>query len=286
MSKIHGVGLGLRWDFLEDFLEASDLNLPFVEISPENYMRRGGYIPAALAAVRERLPILSHGLTMSLGGTDRFDPAYFAELSDFLQSMNAPYHSDHLCWSGTSKVMLHDLLPLPHTAESVEHVVHRISEAQSQLPVPLVLENISWYAHLAEPEMSEAQFLSNILEQSNTKLLLDVNNVFVNAQNHGFDPIDFLEQIPLDRVVQLHVAGHYQRDDGLIIDTHGADVLHPVYDLMAWVVERIGPVPVLLERDQDIPPFEQLLLEVEQLQQRYTQALQSYQEKHHVASVA
>jgi hypothetical protein len=268
-----GVGLGLRWSFLEELLEHPEPGLAFVEISPENYMRRGGYYPAALREARQRFPVLTHGLTMSLGGTDPLDDDYFRELNGFLAGVGAEWHSDHLCWSGTDRVMLHDLLPLPFTREAVAHVVRRTQEAQRRLPVPLAIENISWYAHPGEPEMSEADFLTEILEQSGASLLLDVNNVHVNAQNHGFDARWFLDQLPLDRVVQLHVAGHHRGDDGLIIDTHGATTPDPVRELLAWVIERTGPVPVLLERDQLIPPLDELLAEVRELQSIYDRAL-------------
>jgi hypothetical protein len=268
-----GVGLGLRWPFLEELLEHPSPALPFVEISPENYMRRGGYYPAALRQVRERFPVLTHGLTMSIGGTDPLDDSYFRELGGFLAGVGAESHSDHLCWGGTGEVMLHDLLPLPFTREAVAHVVRRLDEARRRLAIPLAIENISWYAPLGEAEMSEADFLTEILEQSGASLLLDVNNVHVNAQNHGFDARWFLAQLPLDRVVQLHVAGHHHGPDGLVIDTHGATTPDPVRELMSWVLERTGPLPVLLERDQLIPPLDDLLGEVRELQKIYDQAL-------------
>lgn len=270
---MHGIGLGLRWDFLEELLDRSEIALPFVEISPENYMRRGGYYPAALSRVGERFPVLTHGLTMSLGGTDPFDDRYFDELGRFLRRVGAKGHSDHLCWSGTERNIVHDLLPLPFTREAVRHTSARIRDAQSRLDVPLAIENVSYYAPLGPPEMSEIEFLCAVLEESGAGLLLDVNNVYVNAQNHGFDPIAFLSQVPLDRVVSMHVAGHHRWDDGLVVDTHGADVPDPVYELLAWVIERTGPMPVVLERDQLVPPLDELLAEVARLQATYDSAL-------------
>ena len=274
---MNGVGLGLRWDFLEEILERDEPAVPFVEVSPENYMRRGGYFPAALSRVKERFGVISHGLTMSVGGTDPLDEAYLTELARFLRRTGARFHSDHLCWSGTDASMLHDLLPLPFTREAVAHVAKRIREAQSKLDVPFAVENVTWYAPLGAPEMREQDFLNEVLEASDAKLLLDVNNVYVNAQNHGFDPLDFLREVPLDRVVQLHVAGHHRWDDGLVVDTHGADVPDPVYELLAWVIERTGPLPVILERDQEIPPLADLLAEVARLRETYDRAIARFE---------
>lgn len=274
-----GVGLGLRWPFLEELLEHPSPGLAFVEISPENYMRRGGYYPAALARVRERFAVLTHGLTMSLGGTDPLDDGYLSELRRFLRGLGAERHSDHLCFGGTEGAMLHDLLPLPFTREAVSHVASRFARAEAAIGAPLALENISFYASLAEPEMSEADFVCEVLEQTGAGLLLDVNNVYVNAQNHGFDPLEFLRQMPLDRVVQLHVAGHHRFAEGVIVDTHGAPAPDPVHDLMAWVIERTGPLPVLLERDTEIPPLAELLDEVARLAARYDQAVQAHAQR-------
>lgn len=272
-ARVTGVGLGLRWDFLEELLDRGGDALPFVEISPENYMRRGGYYPAALGRVRERWPVVSHGLTMSLGGTDAFDDVYFAELRSQLSRIGATFHSDHLCWSGTRDNILHDLLPMPFTGEAVRHTAARVREAADRLALPIAIENISYYAPLGPPELTEAEFVLAVLEESGAQLLLDVNNVYVNAQNHGFDPLDFLAKMPLDRVVELHVAGHHVWEDGLVVDTHGATAPDPVHTLMAWVIERTGPLPVVLERDQEIPPLDDLLDEVRALTATYDAAV-------------
>lgn len=272
MTTPAGVGLGLRWDFLEEILELSPA-LPFVEVSPENYMRRGGYFPAALSKVRSMYPVVSHGLTLSIGGTDALDRAYLAELGHFVREVEADFHSDHLCWSGTKDNLLHDLLPLPFTEEAIHHVAARLRQVEDAVGIPIGVENVTYYAPLGVPAMSEADFVRGVLEESSAKLLLDVNNVYVNALNHGEDPLVFLEKMPLERVAELHVAGHHRWDDGLVIDTHGAPVPPPVYELMAWVLERTGPLPVLLERDTEIPPLAELLDEVARLQARYDRAI-------------
>lgn len=278
MKTPAGVGLGLRWDFLEEILELAPA-LPFVEVSPENYMRRGGYFPAALGKVRSLYPVISHGLTLSVGGTDPLDRAYLEELRDFVKEVDADFHSDHLCWSGTRDNMLHELLPLPFTEEAIHHVAARLKQTEDVVGVPLGIENVTYYAPLGVPAMSEADFVRGVLSESGAKLLLDVNNVYVNSLNHGDDPIAFLEKMPLDRVAELHVAGHHLWDNGLVIDTHGATVPDPVYELMAWVIERTGPLPVLLERDTEIPPLAELLDEVQRLQKRFDQAVAVFEKR-------
>lgn len=270
---ITGVGLGLRWAFLEALLAHPDPGLSFVEICPENFVRRGGAAAAGLARARERFAVVTHGVSLSVGGTDAIDDDHVAQVAALVRRVGAGWHSDHLSWSGTPRAALHELLPMPFTREAVAHVAARHRALQARLGVPLVLENVSYYAPLGEPEMSEGAFVRAVLEATGAGLLLDVNNVHVNASNHGYEPIEFLRELPLERVVQLHVAGHDARDDGLIVDTHGATTPAPVHELLAWVVERTGPVPVVLERDVDVPPLDVLLREVRALAATYEAAL-------------
>jgi hypothetical protein len=277
--RLEGVGLGLRWEFLDDVLERIDGgraldSIPFFEVPPENYMRRGGFFPEALMRVRSRFPILTHGLTLSIGGLDPFDPDYMSELAGFLQDIDPPFHSDHLCFCGVSGRIVHDLLPLPLSRAAAAHAAGRIREAQDRIGRPLAIENITHYLVPGQHEISEADFIGEVLDRADARLLLDVNNVYVNAQNHGFDPIAFLEQIPLDRVIALHVAGHERSDeDDLWIDTHGADVCDPVFSLLEWVVERTGPLPVILERDNHVPPLCDLLGELGRVDAAYRRGL-------------
>ncbi|MCX4245637.1 multinuclear nonheme iron-dependent oxidase [Paraliomyxa miuraensis] len=285
-----GVGLGLRWAFLDEVAEgAVSAALRFFEISPENYMRRGGCIPAALEAVAERYPLLSHGLMMNVGGTTPLDPGghlgghpggYLGELRAFLRAMHVPWHSDHLCWTGSDGAILHDLLPLPHDVRAVDRCVDRIARIQDAIGLPFAVENISYYL-VPAGGMSELEFLHEVLRRADCQLLLDVNNVQVNADNLGFDAAAFIDALPLHRVVQLHVAGGQRRPhlDGLVIDTHGTDVSPRVQALMARVVERIGPVPVIYERDHDIPPLPELVRQVEALQGVYEVALARHRER-------
>jgi uncharacterized protein (UPF0276 family) len=284
-----GVGLGLRGSFLAEVdAGAADGRVPFFEISPENHMRRGGPGPARLARVRERFPVLTHGLSMSLGGLEPFDPEYFADLRQFLAAFgnhghgSDPWHSDHLCFCGTDGKQLHDLLPVPFTGTSARRIAARVREAADRLGRPMAVENISYYLPLGVPSVDEPEFIAELLERADCGLVLDVNNVFVNAKNHGFDARAWLARIPLARVVQLHVAGHEFWDDDaktLIIDTHGAPVRAEVDDLLAWVIERTGPLPVLLERDNNIPALAELLAERDRLQTIYDQALARWHAK-------
>ncbi len=260
-----GVGLGLRWDFLEDVLDAAELDVAFFEVSPENYMRRGGYYPAALERVRERYPIVTHGLTMSLGAIDPPAASYLDELARETQRLGTPWHSDHLCFSTAGTRVMHELLPLKFCNENVVRVADRVRNVRDRLGLPMAIENISWYAHPGRPELDEAEFIGEILERADCGLLLDVNNAWVNGQNHGFDPKKFISALPLERVIQIHVAGHTRSQSGLIVDTHGAPVIDPVVALLEWTLERTGPVPVLLERDNFVPPLSELLAEVETL---------------------
>jgi uncharacterized protein (UPF0276 family) len=273
-----GVGLGLRWEFLEEILEGPQLSLGFLEVSPENYMRRGGYYPAALERLKERYAFVSHGLTMSLGAVDDPSPDYLRELKGEIQRLGSPWHSDHLCFSTNGAQVLHELLPLKLCQENVTRVADRLRRVQDVVGVPMAIENVTWYAHPGQVELPEAEFIQRIVQLSGAGLLLDVNNVYVNAQNHDFDPYAFMAELPLDRVVEIHVAGHTQTESGLILDTHGTPVCDPVYELLRFTLERTGPVPVLLERDNDVPPLADLLQEVARLCQIFEQATRAWEQ--------
>jgi uncharacterized protein (UPF0276 family) len=263
--KVRGVGLGLRWALAENIIERPPPELAFIEVAPENYMRRGGLYPASLEACAERWPIVTHGLTMSLGGTDPLSQSYLTTLAAFTKSVASPWHSDHLCFSVAGGVMTHELLPLPFTAEAAEHVAARVMRAQDALGIPMAVENISYYAHPGAPEMDEADFVKAVVSRADCGLLLDVNNVFVNAKNHGFDPRRIIAKMPLDRVVQIHIAGHDASNPAMILDTHAESVRDEVYDLLDFTLARTGPVPVLLERDDNFPSWDELCQEIAKL---------------------
>jgi hypothetical protein len=270
-----GVGLGLRGAFAQRIVDGdADGKLAFLEISPENYMHRGGPWRRRLEAVAERFAIITHGVGMSLGSLDPFDEAYFDQLVPFVTRHGTGWHSDHLCFSDFAGAQLHDLLPLPMTTSSAIRVAERIQRAQDRIGKPMVIENISYYVPVGRAGADEAEFITEVCERADCGLLLDVNNIYVNSKNFGFDAHAMLARYPLERVVQLHVAGHtFWKRFEFWLDDHGAEAEPIVHEMMMWVVERIGPVPVLLERDTAIPSLEVLLAEVAALQADYDQAL-------------
>lgn len=271
-KTVEGVGLGLRHDLAEELFERAPDEVRWLEIHPENYVRRGGRFALNLERAMERWALVPHGLSLCFGTTDHFDPAYLRELRTLLDRIDAPWYSDHLCFAGSAGVYLHDLLPLPFRRESIDVAAARVREVQDALGRPVAIENVSYYADPAPRTMEEPDFVLEVLEAADCKLLLDVNNVFVNSINHRFDPKAYIDRIPPERVVQIHVAGHFTRKDGIIIDTHGEPVCEGVYDLLEHTLERLGPVPVLLERDQSIPPLDILLAEVRRLNDIYDRA--------------
>lgn len=264
-ERVSGVGLGLRAPLADAILARAPAALRWLEVSPENYMARGGAYVRHLDALMERYPIVTHGLTLGPGGTDPLDDDYLAQLSAFLRRVGTPWHSDHLCFGSSAGAFLHDLLPVPFTHAAAEHIATRLIEARSRAEVPLVVENISWYAHPGRAELGEAEFISEVLARADVGLLLDVNNVYVNARNHGFDARAMIDALPLARVVEVHVAGHMICEDGSRIDTHGEPVCDDVYALLEHTLHRTGPVPVLLERDQSFPSWERLVEEIERI---------------------
>ncbi|HWL85087.1 MAG TPA: DUF692 domain-containing protein, partial [Polyangiaceae bacterium] len=253
------VGLGLRWEFIDELCEHLPTELDFLEIAPENYIGRGGHHRVALAQLAERYPFLSHGLTLSLGGTEPFDGDFLRHLRDFIAEARAPFHSDHLCFGESDGRVLHDLLPIAFSRASLARVVDRVRRVKDALGVPIAVENISYYLPPGPGEMDEPDFLGELCERSGCGLLLDVNNAFVNATNFGFDVHRWFERAPLERTVQIHVAGgewmDAPGDERLLIDTHGADVPEPVHALLASALPRTGAVPIVLERDHSIPPL-------------------------------
>ena len=291
-SRVRGIGLGLRWEFIDELVARSaepgpPLPIDFLEIAPENYMRRGGWHPRALAELAGRYPLLTHGLTMSLGGVEPLDADYLRDLRAFARDVGTPFHSDHLCFGSVDGRNLHELLPLGFRLATVTRVADRIRRARDALGVPLAVENLSYYWHPGRREMGEAEFIARVCEAADCGLMLDVNNAYVNAHNFGFDVDAWMRQAPLERVVQIHVAGHQwfavdagglgeprepHEEGALIVDTHGADVPDPVLALLGRVLPRTGPVPVVLERDQNIPTLDALLLELGRVRRVVEQA--------------
>jgi uncharacterized protein (UPF0276 family) len=271
-GPIRGIGIGLRQALAARLFESEVPEIRWLELHPENYVGRGGRFRHVLDQARERWPLVTHGLTMGYGAVEPAEPGYVAALQRFLHEQRVPWHSEHLCFTGSDGVFLHDLLPLPCSEQAIDVAVRRVRETRERLELPVAIENISYYAHPAPPEMPEVEFLTRVLEESDALLLLDVNNVFVNSVNHGFDPRAYIAGLPAQRVVQIHVAGHTVRPDRLLIDTHGEALRDEVYDLLEFALQRVGEVPVLLERDQNFPPFEELVAEVQRLDSIYRRA--------------
>lgn len=271
-QNVHGIGLGLRYDLATELLERKPTSVSWVEIHPENYVKRGGRYLEMLDLARREWPVITHGLSTCLGALEPFDTGYLGELRAFLSDLEIPWHSEHLCLGAVGDRFFHDLLPLPFTEEAARIASQRLIEVRDAIDRPLALENASYYAPQSKDGLDEADFVVDVLERADAKLLLDVNNVYVNSRNFDFDPRAYIDKIPTERVVQLHVAGHFVRDDGLRIDTHGEPVPDAVYELFEYTLEKTGPVPVLLERDNNIPPLDELLAEVDVLSTIYRRA--------------
>lgn len=255
-----GYGLGLRTAYYQDILE-NHPPVDWFEIVSENYLVDGGKALYYLEAIGERYPLVMHGVSLSIGGPHPLDGDYLQCLKRLAQAARPAWISDHLCWSRGSAHQLHDLLPLPYTEESLRHVAERVRQVQDILERPLVLENVSSYVRVAEASFSEWEFLAALSEASGCELLLDVNNVYVSARNHGFDPWTFISGLPKARIRQLHLAGH--SDYGAyLIDTHDQPVNDPVWQLYQRTLAHLGPVATLLERDDNFPPLDELLAEL------------------------
>lgn len=254
-----GIGIGLRTTHYEDIL-AGDPGVAFFEVLSENYMQTRGRPLAVLDQIAERHPVVLHGVSMSIGSSAPLDRAYLAELGGLRDRTGARWVSDHLCWTGSHGRNTHDLLPMLRTEESLRHVVSRVREVQDILGVRIALENVSSYAAFAGDTISEADFLAAIATEADCALLLDVNNVYVSARNHGFDAHAYLGALPMDRVVQIHVAGH--TDVGThVLDTHVGPVPDPVWALLAHARALGADASVLLEWDADIPPLAEVRAE-------------------------
>jgi len=269
---VTGAGLGLRRALLGP-LEHADLSgVGFMEVAPENWIGVGGIRGRKFRAWTERLPFVCHGLSLSLGAPEPLDETFLRRLRRFLDEHGVKIYSEHLSYC-SEHGHLYDLMPIPFTEQAVEWVAARIRRVQDLLGQRIAVENISYYAAPGR-ELSELEFINAVLERADCQLLLDVNNIYVNSVNHRYDALEFLHGLPAERVAYIHVAGHHNEADDLIVDTHGADVIDPVWKLLDAAYARLGPIPTLLERDFNFPPIEQLLGEVatiNSLQARHAQ---------------
>lgn len=259
------VGIGYRKDFAEEFLQSEILKPSFIEVSPENWIGVGGYWKKQFQKVLERFPLFTHGLSLSIGSPDELDFDFLKKVKIFLKETDSKIYSEHLSYAKCDNAHLYDLLPIPFTADAVKHVSERIKIIQDLLERKLAIEIVSYYTPIA-PELTEIEFINSILEEADCELLLDVNNVYVNSFNHNYDAKAFIDQLPIERVSYIHMAGHEKISDTLIIDTHGEAIIDPVYDLFEYTMKRLKrDVPVLLERDFNIPAMQELQDEMTRL---------------------
>jgi uncharacterized protein (UPF0276 family) len=261
----HGAGLGFRRELIEALKSGVPDAIQFFELAPENWAGMGGRSARDLRHFTERYPFVCHGLSLSLGGIAPLDVALLRSIKRFMAEHGMTLYTEHLSWSAADS-HLYDLLPIPLTAEAVKWTAGRIRQAQDVLGQRIGIENASYYVAPPGAEMSEAEFISAIVREADCLLHLDVNNIYVNSRNFGFDPFAFMHALPLERTCYIHVAGHYVEPDGLLIDTHGAEVIDPVWALLEAAYARIGgEVPTCLERDFNFPDFFRLTVEVEQI---------------------
>ncbi len=274
-QPIQGVGLGLRRSLLDPLQSSSPSSVDFFEVAPENWMGVGGLLGKKFRQFTEAYAFACHGLSLNIGGIAPLDEAFLRRLKQFLWEHQIQIYSEHLSYCG-DEGHLYDLMPIPFTQQAVAYVSERIQRVQDILGQRLVIENVSYYAAPGQ-EMSEIDFICEVLHQADCELLLDVNNIYVNSINHQYDALSFMKALPAERIRYMHIAGHYKEAEDLRVDTHGADVVDPVWDLLDKTYQHFGVYPTLLERDFNIPPLHELLLEVEKIQQ--------YQRKHQDAKI-
>jgi len=278
--SITGAGLGLRRSLLGPLSDQPHGQVGFFEVAPENWIGVGGKFGRQFRAFTERYPFVTHGLSLSIGSPSPLDEAFLQRLKHFLDEHGITTYTEHLSYCSDDG-HLYDLMPIPFTEEAVHYVAARIRHVQDILERRIAMENVSYYAAPGK-EMEEIDFLNAVLEEADCDLLLDVNNIYVNSVNHAYDAHDFLARIPGERIRYLHIAGHHNEDDDLIVDTHGADVIDPVWKLLDDTYERFGVIPTLLERDFNIPPLPELLGEVERIldHQRRFELPRTHQARH------
>ena len=257
-----GAGLGFRRELIETLKAGVPEAVRFFELAPENWAGMGGKSARDLRHFSERYPFVCHGLSLSLGGPAPLDEALLRRIKAFMTDHGMKLYTEHLSWCGDDG-HLYDLLPIPLTEKAVKWTVDRISRAQDILGMRIGIENASYYVAPPGAEMNESEFINAIVREADCLLHLDVNNIYVNSRNFDFDPLTFMDSLPLERTGYIHVAGHYVESDGLLIDTHGAAVIDPVWSLLEAAYQRIGEVPTCLERDFNIPDLQQLTAEVE-----------------------
>jgi uncharacterized protein (UPF0276 family) len=244
-----------------DEILATRPKVDWFEILSENYLVPGGKPLYYLERIRANYPVVMHGVSLSIGSADPLNRDYLKQLKTLADRIEPKWISDHLCWTGVGGLNLHDLMPLPYTEEAVKHVVSRVKQVQDFLGRRILLENVSSYVTYRQSQLAEWEFLAHIAEQADCLILLDINNIYVSSFNHGFDPQDYLNGIPVKSVQQFHLAGH-KNCGNYIVDTHDHPIIDPVWMLYKKAVKRFGPISTMIERDDNIPPFRELLAEL------------------------
>lgn len=262
--KLNGVGIGLRACHYA-YIEKHQPNIPWFEVLSDNYLSAGGSALSHLDAIAAQYPVTLHGVGLSLGSTDPLNITYLHQLKTLIQRVHPMLVSDHLSWTSWGGRYFHELLPLPYTEEAVLHVATRLQQAQDFLGQRLMIENVSHYLSYQHSTLTEWEFLQAVADQADAWILLDINNVYVSAQNNHFNPLEYLNGLSAHRIAQFHLAGFEQKDHYLL-DTHGANIAPPVWELFRHAIQRFGPIPTVIERDNDIPDFLQLQQEAEQAQ--------------------
>ena len=257
-----GAGLGFRRELIETLKAGVPESIRFFELAPENWAGMGGRSGKDLRHFTERHPFVCHGLSLSLGGSSPLDETLLRRIKAFMAEHGMGLYTEHLSWC-SDDAHLYDLLPIPFTGDAVRWVADRLRRAQDILEMKIGIENASYYVAPPGAEMSETEFISAIVAEADCLLHLDVNNIYVNSRNFGFDPLEFMTALPLEKTCYIHVAGHYTEPDGLLVDTHGAEVIDPVWGLLEEAYRRTGPVPTCLERDTNIPELEELVGELQ-----------------------
>ncbi|WP_290612973.1 DUF692 domain-containing protein [Arsukibacterium sp. UBA3155] len=276
-ASLTGAGLGLRREMLSEVLATTRPVADFFEVAPENWLPYGGKLASQFKALTERHAFACHGLSLSIGSPDPLDINFIKQLKVFFREHNIKLYSEHLSYC-SAKGHLYDLMPIPFTEEAARYVAARIRTVQDILEQPLILENVSYYAAPGQ-QISELDFIGEVLEQANCQLLLDVNNIYVNSVNHGYDAAAFLRALPSERVAYYHVAGHYQEAPDLLVDTHGADIPDPVWQLLQQAYLQHGVKPTLYERDFNIPALSSLQHELDTIRVMQQQALNASSQK-------
>ena len=266
MSGLAGAGLGLRRGLLPEILDMKDDAVDFMEVAPENWIGVGGRVGRRFRSAVERFPLICHGLSLSLGSPAPLDVSFLKDVKTFLDDHDAVCYTEHLSYCSDDKGHLYDLMPIPFTDEAVHYVAGRVRQTQDILERRIGIEHVSYYAAPGQ-QISELEFINGVLAEADCDLLLDVNNIYVNSINFAYDPQEFLLNIDGDRAIYIHVAGHYVEAPDLRIDTHGTDVIDPVWALLQHAYQRWGVLPTVLERDFNYPPLDTLLQEVQTIRE-------------------